>query len=196
MKRKHKLLRMATAGIFLLVIVLALGIFEGLQLTNLKPAESEVISVSALSRIINTSDLSTYRTTYNGVATAMDEKSPDKVAYYVSYRATVETGIDFSQTNITVDDANKTVVIRLPEVTITHTAVDPTTLDYIFVDKKAETETVSEQAIKLCEADILQETSTQDNLLEPARQNARNAVEALTWPLISQSRPDYTLTVQ
>lgn len=196
MQLKQKALRKPVAVILLLAAVLALGIWGGVRLATPKESEAEVITVSTLSKIINISDLSTYRTNYNGVAAAMDEKSPDKVAYYVSYQATVEAGIDFSQTEIAIDDEAQTVVITLPEVTITRTAVDPTTLDYIFVDKKAETSTVSEQAIKLCEADVAQETANQDGLLEPARQNARNVVEALTQPLIAQSKPNYTLTVQ
>lgn len=196
MKLKQRALSTAAAGILLLAVVLALGIWGGVQLAASKESEAEVITVSTLSKIINISDLSTYRTNYNGVAAAMDEKSPDKVAYYVAYQATVEAGIDFSQTEIAIDDEAQAVVITLPEVTITRTAVDPTTLDYIFVDKKAETPTVSEQAIKLCEADVAKETSNQDGLLKPARQNARNVVEALTRPLIAQSKPDYTLIIQ
>ena len=196
MKSKVKIPPKRIVGAALLLVVLLCGIAGGVRLATPDDPGTEVITVSTLSKIINISELSTYRTVYNGVAKAMDEKSPDKVDYYVSYQATVEAGIDFSQTQITVDDEAKTVVITLPTVTVTDTAVDPTTLDYIFVDKKAETATVSEQALKLCEADVLQEVSGQTAILTLAHQNARNAVEALTKPLVSQSNPDYTLTVQ
>lgn len=179
-----------------LVLILALAVWGGMK--QVFPAESDarVITASTLSKILNSSDLSTYRAHYNGIAVAKDEKSPDKVDYYVSYQATVEAGFDFSQTDIQVDSVTKTVVITLPEVTVTHTAVDTATLDYIFVDKKAETPTVSEQAIKLCEADVVAETADLEGLLKPARENARNTVLALTRPLISQSSPDYTLIIQ
>lgn len=196
MKSKVKIPPKRIVGAALLLVVLLCGIAGGVRLATHDDPGAEVITVSTLSKIINISELSTYRTVYNGVAKAMDEKSPDKVDYYVSYQATVEAGIDFSQTQITVDDEAKTVVITLPTVTVTDTAVDPTTLDYIFVDKKAETATVSEQALKLCEANVLQEVSGQTAILTLAHQNARNAVEALTKPLVSQSNPDYTLTVQ
>lgn len=196
MKLKAKTLQQAMIAVILLAVVLLLGIFGGMRLAAPKDSESEIITVSTLSKIVDISKLSTYRTEYNGVATAMDEKSPDKVDYYVAYHATVEAGIDFSQTEITVDNKNKTVVITLPEVTITDATVDPTTLDYIFVDKKAETANVSSQALKLCEADVTQETTSQNGILKLARQNARNVVEALTRPLVDQSNPDYTLTVQ
>lgn len=186
--------RMVSAAV--LLVVLIFGIVSCIRLMISDTSEAKILTVSTLSKIINTSEFSTYRTVYNGVAKALDEKSPDKVDYYVSYQATVEAGIDFSQTQIAVDDTAKTVVITLPEVTVTDTAVDPATLDYIFVDKKTETSTVSEQALKLCEADVLQEVSGQTAILTLAHQNARNAVEALTQPLVSQSNPDYTLTVQ
>lgn len=196
MKIKRKTQRRIVAVAVVLALVLAVGIWAGLKLATTEEPEADVITVSTLTKIIQTSDLSTYRTNYNGVATALDEKSPDKVDYYVSYQATVEAGIDFRQTDIQVDSASKTVVITLPEVTITHTEVDPATLDYIFVDKKAETPTVSEQALKLCEADVAQETANLDGLLNPARENARNTILALTQPLISQGDPDFTLIIQ
>lgn len=196
MKSKVKIPPKRIVGAALLLVVLLCGIAGGVRLATPDDPGAEVITVSTLSKIINISELSTYRTVYNGVAKSMDEKSPDKVDYYVSYQATVEAGIDFSQTQITVDDEAKTVVITLPTVTVTDTAVDPTTLDYIFVDKKAETATVSEQALKLCEADVAQETVEQTAILTLAQQNARNVVEALTRPLVNQSNPDYTLTVQ
>lgn len=182
--------------IAVMLVALALGIWCGIKLTTPAKSDAEVITVSTLSKILNSSDLSAYRVHYNGVAVAANEKSADKVDYYVSYQATVEAGFDFSQADIQVDSAAKTVVITLPEVTITHTEVDPSTLDYIFVNKKAETPTVSEQAIKLCEADVTRETADLDGLLKPARENARNTVLALTRPLISQRNPDYTLVIQ
>lgn len=196
MKLKRKTLHTVTVIVVILAMVLGIGIWGVVSLAASQDSEANVITVSTLSKIIEISDLSTYRTRYNGVVAAVNEKNPDKIDYYVTYQSTVEAGIDFTKADIVVDKGNKTVVITLPEVTITNTAVDPATLEYIFVNKKAETPTVSEQAIKLCEADVAQETSSQDGILELARQNARNVVEALTQPLIAQSAPDYTLTIQ
>lgn len=196
MKLKIKLLPKQIQAMAAIIIVLVVGIFVGVRLAASDKPEQEIVTSSTLTKIINISKLSTYRTVYNGVAKAMDEKSPDKVDYYVAYQATVEAGIDFTKTDITVDDQAKTVVITLPEVTITDIAVDSTTLDYIFVDKSAETSSVSGEALQLCKADVEQETADQDGILKLARQNAQNVVEALTRPLVAQSNPDYTLTVQ
>lgn len=196
MKLKGKTIYRVLLAAVLLAVVLTVGIWGTLKLFTPKESGTDVITVSTLSKIINNSDLSTYRANYNGVAVAINEKSPDKVDYYVSYQATVDAGIDFSQVDIQMNDSDKTVVITLPEVTITHTSVDVGTLDYIFVDPKAETSTVSEQAIKLCEEDVLQETATLDGLLKPARDNARNTILALIRPLVSQARPDYMLIIQ
>lgn len=196
MKLKWKISPPKILALAVIFAVLVVGIIVGIRLIAHDKPEKEILTASNLTKIINISELSTYRTVYNGVAKAMDEKSPDKVDYYVAYEATVEAGIDFTKTQVTVDDTAKTVVITLPEVTITDVAVDSTTLDYIFVDKKAETSTVSEQALKLCKADVEQETAGQDGILKLARQNALNVVEALTRPLVAQSNPDYTLTIQ
>lgn len=195
MKLKSKPLHnaVAAAGLALVLILCAV---VGIGLSAPDDSGAEVVTASTLSKIIEISDLSTYRTMYNGVAQAMDEKSPDKVDYYVAYEATVEAGIDFSQVQVAVDNEAKTVTITLPQASITDVLVDSASLDYIFVDKKSETATVSEQALKLCQADVEQETATQEGILDLAQQNARNVVEALTRPLLDQSNPDYTLTVQ
>lgn len=193
-KQKIPVKALAAGGVVAVAGLLAAGAFI-LRPGQTEPAQ-EVVTISTLEKIIHTSELSTYTTTYNGIATVMNEKDPEEVDYYVAYEATVNAGIDFQDCTATLDAANNIILITLPEVGITDVTVDPGSLDYIFVNKKAETATVSSQALPLCKKDATTESEKQDALLSFAEENAKNVITALTRPLLEQSETNYTLVFQ
>ena len=193
-KQKIPVKALAAGGVVAVAGLLAAGVFV-LRPGQEEPAP-EVITISTLEKIIHTSELSTYTTTYNGIVTVMNEQDPEKVDYYVAYEATVNAGIDFQDCTATLDAANNTILITLPEVGITDVTVDPGSLDYIFVNKKAETATVSSQALPLCKKDATTESEKQAALLSFAEENAKNVITALTQPLLEQSGTHYTLVFQ
>lgn len=160
-----------------------------------KNSEPEIISKSTLEKIINVSDLSTFEAVYNGIAKVKNEKNPEKVDYYVSYDAKVKAGIDFEKVNITVDNENKVIMVKLPEIEITDVNVDITSLDYIFENDKANTATVSEEAYKKCIEDVTSESSNEDAIYDLAEQNAHNIVEALISPFVEQLDDEYQLQI-
>lgn len=84
----------------------------------------------------------------------------------------------------------------LPEIKITDVNVDITSLDYIFENEKANTETVSEEAYKKCIEDVTSESNSEDAIYELAEQNARNIVEALISPFVEQLDSEYRLEIQ
>lgn len=161
-----------------------------------KKPEPQVLTVSTLTDMIPVSDLSTVTSTYNGVAQVMNEKNPDKLDYYVSYKAKVQAGVDFADLQPEIDEASKTVTIRVPEACFKKANVDMASLDFMFNSKKADTSGVTERAYKACQEDAERECSSSEAILELARENAVNAVEALTRPLIEQLYPEYTLVVE
>lgn len=161
-----------------------------------KKSEPEIISKSTLEDIINVSDLSTFEAVYNGIAKVTDEDNPEKVNYYVSYDAKVKAGVDFEKVDITVNTDEKIITVMLPEIKITDVNVDITSLDYIFENEKANTETVSEEAYKKCIEDVTSESNSEDAIYELAEQNARNIVEALISPFVEQLDSEYRLEIQ
>ena len=161
-----------------------------------KKSEPEIISKSTLEDIINVSDLSTFEAVYNGIAKVTDEDNPEKVNYYVSYDAKVKAGIAFEKVDITVNTDEKIITVMLPEIKITDVNVDITSLDYIFENEKANTETVSEEAYKKCIEDVTSESNSEDAIYELAEQNARNIVEALISPFVEQLDSEYRLEIQ
>ena len=155
----------------------------------------EIISKSTLEKVINVSDLSTFEAIYNGVASVVNEEKPENIDYYVSYEAKVKAGIDFEQVNLEVNEDEKRITVTLPEVKITDVNVDIASLDYIFMNKRANTETVSAQAYKKCIEDVTNESNSTTAIYELAKQNAHNIVEALIKPFVEQLDSKYELKI-
>ncbi len=193
-KEKYKkavwIATIAVAGLILLIgILLFSNVMD-------QKKEAEIISKSTLEKIINVSELSTFEAVYNGIAQVMNEDNPKETDYYVSYDTKVKAGIDFEQVDVSVDNENKKITVVLPEVEITDVEVDITSLDYIFMNDGANTETVSEQAYKACIEDVSGESAGEKAIYELARQNARNIVEALISPFVKQLDAEYVLEIK
>lgn len=191
-KKRANPFNMLRSVIALIVVVLVVVILIDVIK---KDSKKEIITESSLKEIINVSELSTFEAVYNGVAKVMNEKKPTKVDYYVSYEATVKAGIDFEKVEIKVDNDAKKITVTLPEIKITDTNVDIASLDYIFENKKANTETVSEEAYKACIEDVSIESSSEDAIYELAEQNAKNIIEALISPFVEQLDSEYVLEI-
>lgn len=186
---------LSTLVVILIVIAVVVGISGMLSAGKRDKQPPEVITVSSLQEIVNVSELSTYTAVYNGIAQVMNEANPEQTDYYVSYEAKVYAGIDFEQIQISVDDQEKKIVVKLPEVTITKVDVDIASMDFIFYNNSANTSTVSQAAYKACEADAQEESAQQKAIYELARQNACNVLKALIQPLVEQVDAAYTLSV-
>lgn len=119
-----------------LLIAAAAGIGIFLHVMQ-RSKQQTVYAASYLKSIILKSDLSTRSAVYSGIAEVHNPESPDKIDYYVSYKANVKTGINFEKLKVEVEDTDvvKTVYITLPPVYITGVEVDAGSLDYIFLRK-------------------------------------------------------------
>lgn len=194
-KEKHLIpMKVWVAGAAVVIVIL-MGVFLLLGTAN-KEKEMEVITKSTLEKIVNVNELSTYEVVYNGVAEVMNEKKPENVDYYVAYEAKVKAGIDFEQVEISVDNEAKKITVTIPEVKITDVNVDIATLDYIFENEKANTETVSQEAYKACKEDVENESASKDAIYKLAKQNAENVVEALISPFVKQLDVEYELEIK
>lgn len=158
--------------------------------------QPQVINQLTMEKIIHVSDLSTFEAVYNGIAKKSNEENPENADYYVSYGARVKAGIDFEKIGITIDNEEKVIRVKLPQVKITNINVDIASLDYIFENDAANTSTVSEQAYKLCIEDVRNESSREEAILELAKQNACNVIEALIMPLVEQLDAGYQLKIE
>lgn len=183
------------AVLFVIIAVIITALMIKIKIFN-KKSEPTIISKATLEKVINVSDLSTFEAIYNGVAAVANEENPENIDYYVSYEAKVKAGIDFELVEVEVNETDKVITVTLPEVKITDVDVDIASLDYIFMNNKANTQTVSEQAYKKCIKDVTKESNSTDEIYESARQNARNIVEALISPFVEQLDSEYKLEIE
>ena len=183
------------AVLFVIIAVIITALMIKIKIFN-KKSEPTIISKATLEKVINVSDLSTFEAIYNGVAAVANEENPENIDYYVSYEAKVKAGIDFALVEVEVNEAEKIITVTLPEVKITDVDVDIASLDYIFMNNKANTQTVSAQAYKKCIKDVTKESNSTDEIYESARQNARNIVEALISPFVEQLDSEYKLEIK
>lgn len=194
--KKIKLSKKAKSFILGFVAAVLVIVFLPVFLNSNEKDEAQIITKANLERIINASDLSTLEAVYNGVAKVTDEDDPDEVAYYVSYDAKVKAGIDFKKVEIDVDKKEKIITVTVPKTKINDINVDITSLDYIFIDDDANTETVSEQAYKKCIEDVTKETKTEDAIYKLAEENTKNVIQALINPFVTQLDEEYQLVIK
>lgn len=187
-----KIVIAVAAGVLALILV---GTLVVLLPTGEKESEPSIITTSTLEKILNVSDLSTFEAIYNGVAKVTNPDDPQEIDYYVSYNATVKAGIDFEQVVISVDEDAKIISVKLPKIKISDITVDIESMDYIFVNDDANTETVSEEAYKKCIDDVTRESNNETAIFELAEQNAKNIVEALIRPFVSSLDSEYQLQI-
>ena len=114
------------AGGIAVVIIVAAGVWFGVQRAqSVSHSPVQLITVSTLEKIIQVSELSTSTVVYNGIAEVPEAEDPDSIAYYVSYEATVQAGIDLTAVEVQeVDHEAKTITISLPEVQLFDANVD------------------------------------------------------------------------
>lgn len=182
------------AAVVILVAIAAVAVL--LQTSGREEPQPQVFNKSTLERIINVSELSTFTAVYNGIARVANEKKPEKIDYYVSYEATVNAGIDFRAVDISINEEQKTITLKVPEAHITNQSVEMSSLEFIFLNKKADKPGVTEVAYKACEEDVRQESEQQTAICELAKQNAENVLKALTKPIVDQLGDGYQLVIE
>lgn len=153
------------------------------------------ISKASLEKVFEISELSTVDYSYNAVARAYEEDGATP-KYFVAYEGTVTAGIDFSKIVIDIDEDTKIITITLPESEIQNTTVDFGSMDYIFENKKYETETVSQEAYELCKTDLARRAAKENDLMTLAKENAVTAVEALVDPWVQQIDGEYKVNIK
>lgn len=191
--RREKLVLMLVGLIIILAIVAMLR-----TLGSMGGSEKEVTTISdaMVTEVLEISELSTVEYTYNAVAQAFTEDQTD-IRYYVAYEGRVKAGIDFSKVKISVNNEEKKITIKLPDVRITECTVDTGTLEYIFTDEKYDDpQVVPPEAYKLCQADLKKRANEEKEMLTLGRENAVAAIEGLIKPWVQQVDKEYVVEVQ
>lgn len=163
----------------------ALGI-KGDALPSVGDTETTLTSDTVREVVAPASDLITTRyyytnaETYRSSKTVGDASLPgteDVVVY--TYDGTVSLGIDLSQASYEVDDATKTITVRLPDVQIMANEIDQSSFEPQYESYSVLNPMTLQDAYK-SEADLKQEAAEKvmanDELLATTAQNARNVI--------------------
>lgn len=153
------------------------------------------VSSATIEKVFEINELSTAEYVYNSIARAYEEDGTT-IKYYVAYEGTIKAGIDFSQIEVKVNDEEKLITLSVPEVEIQEATVNPGTLEFIFVDKKSETETIHQEAFDLCQKDLKEKADNETDILTLARANAETMVRALIEPWVMQVDSSYKIEVE
>jgi hypothetical protein len=152
------------------------------------------ITESTIEDVFEISELQTADYIYNAITEVYD-KDGKTLKYYVAYEGTVTAGIDFERVKTEVDNEAKTIRITVPDVSIQDTLVNPGTMEYIFTKEKYDDESVFQEAYSICQEDLKTRAYGEDELLQMAKENAKQVIEALVSPWVGQIDSEYTITV-
>ena len=182
------------------IAVVVIGIIIIVLLSSSSKDESKprvtTISKSSLEEIIEINELSTVDYVYNATATKYLDKKEKDAKYYVAYEGIVTAGIDFKEIKIDINENEKLVTLTLPEVKILDYRIDMGTMEYIFTKDKYETENISQEAYKLCIADLENRTKNEPVLFETAKENAISSVKALFDPWFKTLDKEYKIDIK
>ena len=173
MKRRHFINKVMGIALLMYILVFSLsGCGDG----------KTIVTESTLEKAVEVSDLSVAEYNYNGIYEHF-KKDSDKVDYRIKYNAVVKVGINMGDISFTIDEENKTVTPKLPELTINDVIVDTKSLGYMPEDSDVEVN----EAIKYCKQDVQSEAEASEELKEVAEENIQSVVEALVKPLLDSA---------
>lgn len=179
--------------VLVLVVVLCMMFIPKMMI--MVNGEPEIITVSRLEKIIDTSVLSSFQAVYNGCVEIMNEKKPEQIDFYVSYEAKISAGFNLKAVKFDLDNKAKLIKVKMPKIDFTDVNVDIASLDYIKINNKADESKISAKAYKVCIEDATNESRKEDVILDLAKQNAENMMKALINPFISQLDSNYKLEI-
>lgn len=151
-------------------------------------------SVNELEDMVKSSKLYTAEYPYNSYVPVCTEKGD--VMYYVAYNGTVKAGIDVSEIAVDIDSENKIIYVYLPQVNVYEPIVYAEGMEYIFMKKKYNTETVASEAYKVAIADLKKKVSEDDEIIRIATESAVSLEKAMVDSWVNKvGNNDYQIEV-
>lgn len=165
---------------FIILILLIILIISLKGSSIFQKGEESTVSSAMLTQVTDASELSSAQFTYNGIAQVY---GPDgnTVKCNVKYDAKVTAGIDMKDISFEIDNEKKTVTPVLPEIKINSCTVDEEKLSFIPENTTADIKDV----LNACEEDAETEASQSLQLMRSARENLKDIVEALIYPILN-----------
>ena len=199
---KLKIVLYAAAALFVLAVAVGmskkLGSLTGEDISSAVAGSDGTVSTITepeLKKVMLESKLYTAEYPYNGYVAVPSKDDPK---YFAAYEGNVKASIDVSKVEIDIDDENNTVTVTLPDVTIEQPNVNAGTIEYIFMDKSAETETVAHEAYRYAYDDLTKRTINDEELKAAAISSAKTITEQLIkpWAVDPETGEDYSIEIR
>ncbi len=179
--KKSKSISIILIGVIVLISMLVISFITSQE------GKVTTIAETSLKEVLTISELATVEYTYNSIAT-VKENNTEK--YYVSYKGTVQAGINFD--DIKIEEKEKKIIIHIPDIKILKVNIDDE-LDYIFVKKKYDTEKTFQEAYTKCLEDLQEKANKNKQLRKMAEENAKTTIQALFKPFEEQIPQGYEI---
>ena len=164
-----------------LIALLAFGVvFLFLLLFSIVGGSNPQTHHTTHSDLINTKDIATLSVSefvYNGIARTYKENGDHD--YNVLYKSTVKISVDADSIDYVVDEENKIVKFIFPDFEIQRPLVDEGSIT-IIPDRN---DLFTDELIKLCRADALEEAQKSGKLISSAQENLKSIMEAWYAPV-------------
>ena len=168
-------------NIIIPILSIVIVLFAVVIKYSLNEDNKKILTTSALMEVVDVADLSTAKFTYNGIADVYKDSEKKKLKYHVLYYSEVKVGVNMKDINFEIDETQKKVIAKLPEVQIQNIDVDEN-IKFLPENKGWDIK----EAYKACELDVNTEANESDELFNTARKSLKSMVEVLTSPLINQ----------
>ena len=119
LKRRY----LITVGVAIILVIVAACMIASKHRNQQSNQSGGIETTSMLEKIVQVDELSTFSIIYHGVAEGKNNEG--EVDYYVSYKASVKTGINTEDIIVSVDHDEQIINIILPDVHITQASVLP-----------------------------------------------------------------------
>ena len=144
---------------------------------------THINSIAMQNQIRTMSELATAKVSYQGMISYEEGKYNfiDKKSYNMIYQSEVKAGVDLSKATVVADEANKKIIVKLPDPEILSVYVDPSQTQFydehysLFNLPDSSTGT---DAMQLAEKDSLEHVDEQA-LLDAAKKQAEDVVSGL-----------------
>ena len=174
---KLKMIKLITKVVLIIVLIILVVIVLP---TKLRKKKQTIITSSILTKAVDIAELSSAKFTYNGIAEAYADENKEKIKCRIRYDADVEASINMKDIQFEVDKNKKTIMPSLPEIKLTPKVItNADTPSYIPENTSIELKEV----LTVCENDALEEAKKSEELMNVAKDNLKNTVEALLYPI-------------
>ncbi len=175
---KLKMIKLITKVVLIIILTILIVIVLP---TKLRKKKQTIITSATLTKAVDISELSSAKFTYNGIAEVYTDENKEKIKCRIRYDAVVDASINMKEIYFEIDEKKKTIMPIFPEIKLTPNVI--TNADSpSFIPENTSIEL--KEVLTVCQQDAQEEAEKSEELKNVAKDNLKNTVEALLFPIV------------